>query len=100
MPGGRRPTSSLSRSSLSYVGLLALVTGALLLATIDGWPATAGGIALLDLAVIVFVASIFGRLRAIENGELAVPFSLADKQRSRRGARPPVPQSTGSRLRV
>jgi hypothetical protein len=61
--GARRP---LRRSAWAYICLLALSGGALLLATGSGVAATAGGVGLVYLSGIAFVASVFRRIRETE----------------------------------
>lgn len=56
----------LRRPARAYIGLLALSGGVLLLATGTGVAAMAGGIALVYVSGIAFVASVFRRIRETE----------------------------------
>ena len=64
------------KPKLAHIGVVALLGGVLLLATTNGIPALAAGIALLYLSGIAFVASVFRRIRETERRWSTRPSSV------------------------
>jgi hypothetical protein len=89
----RRPLSAAIRgvrriSAVAYIDLVVLLAGVLLLVTADGMPGAVGGIALVYLSGILFVAALFRRIGQSEHRWSHAPSSNDEFGLTRRPAQP------------